>query len=46
VDTASAAGRAFFGMLAVFSAFKTDVRRERQVEGIAMATRRCMASNV
>ena len=29
VDTSSAAGRAFFGMLAVFAAFETDVRRER-----------------
>jgi DNA invertase Pin-like site-specific DNA recombinase len=37
VDTSSAAGRAFFGMLAVFAAFETDVRRERQLEGIAMA---------
>jgi hypothetical protein len=25
-------------MLAVFAAFETDVRRERQLEGIAMAT--------
>src|SRR5262249_43452626 len=39
VDTSSAAGRAFFGMLAVFAAFETDVRRERQLEGIAMAKR-------
>jgi DNA invertase Pin-like site-specific DNA recombinase len=39
VDTASAAGKAFFGMLAVFAAFETDVRRERQLEGIAMAKR-------
>jgi DNA invertase Pin-like site-specific DNA recombinase len=37
VDTSSAAGRAFFGMLAVFAVFETDVRRERQIEGIAMA---------
>ena len=36
VDTSCAAGRAFFGMLAVFAAFETDVRRERQLEGIAM----------
>jgi DNA invertase Pin-like site-specific DNA recombinase len=40
VDTSTAAGRAFFGMLAVFAAFETDVRRERQMEGIAMAKRR------
>ena len=39
VDTSSAAGRAFFGMLATFAAFETDVRRERQLEGIAMAKR-------
>jgi DNA invertase Pin-like site-specific DNA recombinase len=31
VDTSTAAGRAFFGMLAVFAAFETDVRRERQL---------------
>jgi len=37
VDTSSAAGRAFFGMLATFAAFETDVRRERQLEGIARA---------
>jgi DNA invertase Pin-like site-specific DNA recombinase len=40
VDTSTAAGRAFFGMLAVFAAFETDVRRERQMEGIALAKRR------
>ena len=37
VDTATTAGRAFFGMLAVFAQFETDVRRERQAEGIAKA---------
>jgi DNA invertase Pin-like site-specific DNA recombinase len=37
VDTSNAAGRAFFGMLAVFAAFETDVRRERQDEGIKKA---------
>jgi DNA invertase Pin-like site-specific DNA recombinase len=37
VDTGTAAGRAFFGMLAVFAAFETDVRRERQAEGISKA---------
>ena len=37
VDTSTSAGRAFFGMLAVFAAFETDVRRERQMEGIARA---------
>jgi DNA invertase Pin-like site-specific DNA recombinase len=39
VVTSTAAGRAFFGMLAVFAAFETDVRRERQMAGIAMAKR-------
>lgn len=37
VDTATSAGRAFFGMLAVFAQFETDVRRDRQSEGIARA---------
>jgi DNA invertase Pin-like site-specific DNA recombinase len=35
VDTSTSAGKAFFGMLAVFAQFETDVRRERQAEGIA-----------
>jgi DNA invertase Pin-like site-specific DNA recombinase len=39
VDTSTAAGRAFYGMLAVFAAFEADVRREHQLEGIAMAKR-------
>jgi hypothetical protein len=39
VDTSSAVGRAFYGMLVVFAAFETDVRRERQLECIAMAKR-------
>ena len=39
VDTSTAAGRAFYGMLSVFAAFETDVRRERQLEGIARAKR-------
>lgn len=37
VDTSTSAGRAFFGMLAVFAQFETDVRRDRQAEGIAKA---------
>ena len=40
VDTSSAAGRAFFGMSATFAAFETDIRRERQLEGIALAKRK------
>jgi len=39
MDTSTSAGCAFFGMLAVFAAFETDVRRERQAEGIAKAKR-------
>lgn len=37
VDTSSAAGTAFFQMLAVFAQFETALRRERQTEGIARA---------
>ena len=37
VDTSTSAGKAFFGMLAVFAQFETDVRRERQMEGITKA---------
>jgi len=39
VYTSTSAGCAFFGMLAVFAAFETDVRRERKPEGIAKAKR-------
>jgi DNA invertase Pin-like site-specific DNA recombinase len=39
VHTSTSAGRAFFGMLAVFAAFETDIRRERQAEGIVKAKR-------
>jgi len=37
VDTSSASGRAFFHMLGVFAQFETELRRERQMEGIAKA---------
>jgi DNA invertase Pin-like site-specific DNA recombinase len=37
VDTATSAGRAFFGMLAVFAQFEIEMRRERQAEGIVRA---------
>jgi DNA invertase Pin-like site-specific DNA recombinase len=40
VDTSTAAGRAFFGMLATFAQFETDIRRERQAEGIFKARQR------
>lgn len=37
IDTSDAAGKAFLGMLAVFAEFETDIRRERQMDGIAKA---------
>ena len=37
VDTGSAAGKAFFDMLGVFAEFETNLRRERQLEGIKAA---------
>ncbi|MBY4893324.1 recombinase family protein [Rhodobacteraceae bacterium N5(2021)] len=37
VDTSDAAGKAFFQMLGVFAEFETNLRRERQLEGIAKA---------
>lgn len=40
VDTATAAGKAFFDMLGVFAEFETNLRRERQMEGIAAAKAR------
>ena len=40
VDTTTASGRAFLGMLSVFSEFETNLRRERQLEGIAKAKSR------
>ena len=35
----TAAGKAFFDMLGVFAEFETNLRRERQAEGIAKAKR-------
>ena len=40
VDTSTAAGKAFFDMLGVFAEFETNLRRERQGEGIAAAQAR------
>ena len=40
MDTSTAAGKAFFDMLGVFAEFETNLRRERQAEGIAAAKRR------
>ena len=34
VDTSSSAGKCFFDMLGVFAEFETNLRRERQMEGI------------
>ena len=37
VDTSTATGKCFFDMLGVFAEFETNLRRERQMEGIAKA---------
>lgn len=37
IDTSTAAGKAFLDMLGVFAEFETNLRRERQMEGIATA---------
>lgn len=37
IDTTTAAGKAFLDMLGVFAEFETNIRRERQIEGIAKA---------
>lgn len=40
IDTSSAAGKAFLDMLGVFAEFETNLRKERQLEGIAQAKAR------
>jgi len=40
IDTSTAAGKAFLDMLGVFAEFETNLRRERQMEGIAEAKAR------
>ena len=40
IDTQSASGKAFLDMLGVFAEFETNLRRERQLEGIAAAKAR------
>jgi len=40
IDTSTAAGKAFFDMLGVFAEFETNLRRERQMEGIAQAKKK------
>lgn len=37
IDTGTAAGKAFLDMLGVFAEFETNLRKERQLEGIAVA---------
>ena len=37
VDTGTASGKAFLDMLGVFAEFETNLRKERQLEGIAKA---------
>lgn len=37
IDTGTAAGKAFLDMLGVFAEFETNLRKERQMEGIAQA---------
>lgn len=37
IDTKTAAGKAFLDMLGVFAEFETNLRKERQLEGIAKA---------
>ncbi len=40
IDTSTAAGKCFLDMLGVFAEFETNLRRERQMEGIAKAKAR------
>jgi len=37
IDTNDATGRAFLGMLGVFAEFETEIRKERQMDGISKA---------
>jgi DNA invertase Pin-like site-specific DNA recombinase len=40
IDTSTAAGKCFLDMLGVFAKFEVNLRRERQLEGIADAKAR------
>ena len=40
IDTRTAAGKAFLDMLGFFAEFETNLRHERQLEGIAAAKQR------
>ena len=37
IDTGSASGKVFLGMLGVFAEFETNLRKQRQLEGIVKA---------
>jgi DNA invertase Pin-like site-specific DNA recombinase len=37
IDNRTAAGKCFFDILGVFAEFETNLRKERQLEGIAKA---------
>lgn len=37
IDTSTSTGKAFLGMLATFAEFETNIRKERQLEGITKA---------
>ena len=39
IDTRTSAGKAFLDMLGVFSEFETNLRKERQMEGVRKATK-------
>jgi DNA invertase Pin-like site-specific DNA recombinase len=45
IDTGTPAGKAFLDMLGVFAEFETNLRRERQMEGIAAAKARGVYNN-
>jgi DNA invertase Pin-like site-specific DNA recombinase len=40
VDTSAPARKVFFDMLSVFAEFETNLRRDRQAEGVAAARKR------
>src|ERR1700728_2259150 len=40
IDTSTAAGKCFLDMLGVFAEFETNLRKERQLEGISAAKAR------
>lgn len=45
IDTRTPQGKAMFGMMSVFAEFETELRKERQLEGIAAAKRRLEAGD-